>query len=53
MICPKCESGNVILVDDSFSHEFGTEIIKYWLCEDCEKDWDYEGEDYEEDYFKE
>lgn len=23
------------LQDDSFDHEFGTEIIRYWLCEKC------------------
>jgi hypothetical protein len=21
--------------DDSFDHEFGTEIVRYWLCEKC------------------
>jgi hypothetical protein len=21
--------------DDSFDHEFGTEVIHYWLCEKC------------------
>jgi len=51
MICPKCKSENVVFQDDSFSHEFGTEVIKYYLCEDCENDWDCEDE--ERDYYKE
>lgn len=24
-------------IDESFSHEFGTEIVHYWVCERCEK----------------
>jgi len=38
MKCPKCESANVILQDDSFDHDWnggGTEIIKYYTCGDC------------------
>lgn len=23
------------LVDDSFAHEFGTEVVKYWECDKC------------------
>lgn len=23
--------------DDSFDHEFGTEVIRYWRCEKCGK----------------
>jgi hypothetical protein len=26
-----------MLVDDSFNHAFGTEIIKYWCCAKCGK----------------
>jgi len=35
MKCPKC-STRMIKQDDSFSHEFGTEIIIYALCPKCE-----------------
>jgi len=34
-ICPKCKK-NLIFEDSSFNHEFGTEIIKGWLCEYCD-----------------
>ena len=34
MKCPKCD-GSLIFQDDSFSHEFGTEIIHFYYCESC------------------
>jgi len=36
MICPKCKSKNIVFQDDSFDHEFGTEVIKFYYCEDCD-----------------
>lgn len=33
--CPKCKSTYVHIEDDSFSHEFGTRIIKYPVCDNC------------------
>lgn len=39
-VCPKCEGENIEFIDDSFSHEFGTEIIRYHKCENC--DWEEE-----------
>ena len=44
-ICPKCEGENVVYCDDSFSHEFGTEVIQYYICEDCDNDWDCDNGD--------
>lgn len=35
MKCPKCESHKIVIQDDSFSHEFGVEVIKYPVCDDC------------------
>lgn len=37
-------------VDDSFSHEFGTEIIRYMLCEKCglTKHWEDSSDDVDE-----
>jgi len=40
--CPKCKSENVRIEDDSFEHEFGTEIIKYPVCNEC----DYQDDDW-------
>ncbi len=48
--CPKCNSNDVTLEDDSFTHEFGTEIIKYYLCNNCgffDKDNKYAQADWE------
>lgn len=42
--CPGCEPQPVnpepcdhewVFQDDSFDHEFGTEVIRYWQCEKC------------------
>jgi len=34
--CPVCDDKpKLVFQDDSFSHEFGTEIIKFYYCEDC------------------
>ena len=33
--CPKCNN-MISITDDSFHHEFGIEIIKYYWCEDCD-----------------
>ncbi len=48
-ICPKCNN-NLVYQDDSFNHEFGTEIIQFYYCEYCdyqidagEEEVDYEG----------
>ena len=30
--------------DDSFTHEFGTEIIRYWQCTICGYGYDDDGE---------
>ena len=52
-VCPKCDS-EMRLEDDSFDYGSGhhgcsgTEIIKYWICDECEHDEDYEGDDYDE-----
>ncbi len=35
MKCPKCKSTRVTMIDDSFDHEFGTEVIKYPVCNSC------------------
>jgi transcriptional regulator NrdR family protein len=35
MKCPQCK-GNVEYEDDSFDHAFGTEIRRFYYCEDCE-----------------
>jgi len=54
MICPKCKSNNVLIQDDSFDHEFGVEIIKYPICQDCgfdddENKFDFEDWEFEND----
>ena len=62
MICPKCESENVEIRDDSFDYgeshcgPAGTEVIKYPVCRDCgfgendEDEWELgDDEDYDED----
>jgi hypothetical protein len=42
--CPKCEPATADaepcdhdwhFEDDSFDHEYGTEVIRYFLCEKC------------------
>ena len=51
MKCPKCKSTRVTMIDDSFDHEFGTEVIKYPVCNACGFDDDenkLELEDWEE-----
>ena len=48
MKCPNCNSDNIIIQDDSFSHEFGTEEIIYPVCDDCgysDDDWNLEGKE--------
>jgi len=35
-MCPNCIDKKLILQDDSFSHQFGTEIIKFFYCESCD-----------------
>ena len=52
MKCPKCNSRDVYIEDDSFSHEFGTEVVKYPVCNCCgfdDEDNKYEKEDWEKD----
>lgn len=34
--CPKCNSTDVYVEDSSFDHEFGKEIIKFPVCNECE-----------------
>lgn len=31
---PACDH-EWVYQDDSFDHEYGTEVIRYWLCEKC------------------
>jgi len=38
-ICPDCKK-ELLFCDDSFNHQFGVEIIKYHLCEYCDKTFD-------------
>lgn len=33
-------------IDDSFSHEYGTEIVVYWQCSKCDKTKNVEPDDY-------
>jgi len=35
MKCPKCKI-DLVYSDDSFSHDFGTEIIQFYYCENCD-----------------
>ena len=58
MICPKCQSNNVHIEDDSFSYYIpfgsgtGVEVIRYPVCEDCgfyDEENEYEVEDWEEE----
>jgi hypothetical protein len=35
--------------DDSFDHEFGTEVVHYWLCTKCEATREMESGDYYDD----
>ena len=37
MKCPECNSENVNYEDESFDHAFGTEIRRFYYCENC--DW--------------
>ena len=34
-LCPYCET-SMIYQDDSFDHEFGTQVQTFYYCEDCE-----------------
>jgi C4-type Zn-finger protein len=45
--CPKC-SEIMELIDDSFDHEFGVQVIKYWFCPKCKYEEDWEDVDLEE-----
>lgn len=47
----KCEH-NWVFVDDSFSHEYGTETIVYWYCEKCSSTKEVEPGDYIIDDFE-
>ena len=42
MKCPECDSENLEYEDESFDHEFGKEIIRYYFCNDC--DWQEDAE---------
>jgi transcriptional regulator NrdR family protein len=48
MICPRCESTDVIIIDDSFDHDWaggGTQIVRYPECNKCgynDNDWECE-----------
>lgn len=46
MICPDCET-ELEYHDDSFDHEFGVEIIKYFWCPKCDKEVEVHGDDEE------
>jgi len=37
MKCPDCNE-ELEFVDDSFDHEFGTEIIQYYYCNNCDRE---------------
>ena len=43
-ICEKCGS-ELSLEDNSFSHEFGTQVDRFYYCENCLEQYDY-------DYFR-
>ena len=47
MMCKKCKKCNneMIFEDDSFTHEFGIEINKYYYCENCDYAENEEGEE--------
>jgi len=43
--CPECGSINVVYEDESFDHAFGTEINRYYFCENC--DWQENADEFE------
>ena len=47
MECPEC-GRPLIYEDDSFDHAFGTQIIQYYYCENC--NYQIDAGELEEDY---
>ena len=38
--CKYCKE-QMDFIDDSFSHQFGVSIDKFWQCEDCTREVEY------------